>query len=249
MTSVDQAFPESDSTGMSVAEALRERFTRALHELAHCRDLLDSREIPHESSMSCDLKDHSDVLQVVSPPALSPHAAAAAASSGSPARAGVAAVGAPSTSSGGGGVGAFAVAAAPIAASATAALPASDVEDRRERERLEEELSMAKALLMLSNVSLSMDLDVSDGAEPPPAQVINLKGSRRLIQCLIAMKQKISLLNQQYLLLRGDVLYLSHEMSVCRHWVMQSFRTAMQHQTQEHTSLQSRFERLSKVLN
>merc|ERR1711920_905091 len=96
-------------------------------------------------------------------------------------------------------------------------------------DQLEEELSMAKALLMLNNV--------------------NLKGSRRLIQQLITLKQKVSLLNQQYLLLRGDMLYLSHEMNVCRHWVLQSFCMAMQHQCQENSSLQTRFERLSKVLN
>ncbi|CAK0832398.1 unnamed protein product [Prorocentrum cordatum] len=118
--------------------------------------------------------------------------------------------------------------------------------EARERERLEEELSMAKALLMLNNVTLNMDLEHD---QVTAAQVIELKGSRQLIQLLITLKQKVSLLKQQYLLLRGDMLYLNHEMSVCRHWMMQSFRMAMQHQSQENSSLQTRFERLSKVLN
>merc|ERR1711862_453992 len=110
-----------------------------------------------------------------------------------------------------------------------------------------EDLSMAKALLMLNNMQLAMDLN-EDGETRAP-QAVTLKGNRHLVQLLITLKQKVSLLNQQYLLLRGDVLYLSHEMSVCRHWVVQSFRMAMQHQSQEHSSLQTRFERLSKVLN
>eukprot|EP00401_Gymnodinium_catenatum_P065021 CAMPEP_0117539052 /NCGR_PEP_ID=MMETSP0784-20121206/42790_1 /TAXON_ID=39447 /ORGANISM="" /LENGTH=357 /DNA_ID=CAMNT_0005335675 /DNA_START=83 /DNA_END=1156 /DNA_ORIENTATION=- len=126
---------------------------------------------------------------------------------------------------------------------------ARDVKESREKERLEEELSMAKALLMLSNVSLSMDLDLDDGADAPLHEVVRLKGGRRLLHMLIALKQKVSLLNRQCLLLRGDVLYLNHEMNVCRHWVMQSFRTAMLHHSQEQSSLQTRFERLSKVLN
>merc|ERR1711953_719848 len=104
--------------------------------------------------------------------------------------------------------------------------------------RLEEELSVAKALLMLSNVSMSMYLDLDDSA-PQQTEVLRLKGNPRLIQLLIALKQKVSLLNQQYLLLRGDMLYLNHEMSVCRNWIMQSLRTAMQHQSQEHSSLQT----------
>merc|ERR1712217_542804 len=101
----------------------------------------------------------------------------------------------------------------------------------------------AKALLMLNNVTLNMDFDKNEAADTTAAQVVNLKGSRHLIQLLITLKQKVSLLNQQYLLLRGDMLYLSHEMSVCRHWVLQSFRLAMQQQLQEHSSLQTRFER------
>lgn len=116
-------------------------------------------------------------------------------------------------------------------------------------ERLEVELSMAKALLMLSNVSLDMDFDRDGPIDISAAQVIKLKGNRHLIQLLITLKQKVALLNQQYLLLRGDMLYLNHEMQVCRQWVLQSLRSAMQHQSQEHSSLQTRFERLSKVLN
>jgi len=108
---------------------------------------------------------------------------------------------------------------------------------------------MAKALLMLSNVHLNMDFDHEEAGEAPATQPVSLKGNRRLVQALITLKQKVSLLNQQYLLLRGDMLYLSHEMNVCRHWVLQSFRMAMQHQSQEHSTLQTRFERLSKVLN
>jgi len=120
----------------------------------------------------------------------------------------------------------------------------------RDRRKLEEDLSMAKALLMLSNVHLNMDFDhEASEAQVPPAQPVSLKGNRKLVQALITLKQKVSLLNQQYLLLRGDMLYLSHEMNVCRHWVLQSFKMAMQHQSQEHSSLQTRFERLAKVLN
>merc|ERR1712085_209672 len=99
---------------------------------------------------------------------------------------------------------------------------------------------------MLNNVTLNMHLEHE---QMTAAQVIELKGSRQLIQALITLKQKVSLLRQQYLLLRGDMLYLSHEMNVCRHWVLQSFKMAMQHQSQEHSNLQSRFERPSKVLN
>jgi len=126
-----------------------------------------------------------------------------------------------------------------------------DTEERLRCENLEEELSMAKALLMLNNVTLHMDFnqDEAGAGAASAAQVVRLKGSRHLIQLLITLKQKVSLLNQQYLLLRGDMLYLSHEMSVCRHWILQSFRAAMQHQFNEHSSLQTRFERLSKVLN
>eukprot|EP00434_Breviolum_minutum_P034351 symbB.v1.2.030400.t1/scaffold3420.1/size57189/8 len=40
----------------------------------------------------------------------------------------------------------------------------------------------------------------------------------------------VALLNQQYLLLRGDMLYLKHEMDVCKNWVQQSVRTALQSQ-------------------
>jgi hypothetical protein len=118
----------------------------------------------------------------------------------------------------------------------------------REKERLEEELSMAKALLMLNNVSVNMDFDEEDAPVGSAAEVVKLKGSRHLIQLLLTLKQKVSLLHQQYILLRGDMLYLNHEMNVCRHWILQSFRMAMQHQSQEHSSLQTRFERLSKVL-
>eukprot|EP00439_Symbiodinium_sp_Y106_P082513 s2127_g21.t4 len=35
---------------------------------------------------------------------------------------------------------------------------------------------------------------------------------------------QVALLNQQYLLLRGDMLYLKHEMNVCKNWVQQSVR-------------------------
>lgn len=122
-------------------------------------------------------------------------------------------------------------------------------EHEREKERLEVELSMAKALLMLNNVNMSIDLDEDRGASSSAAEVVSLKGSRQLINLLLTLKQKVSLLHQQYLLLRGDLLYMNHEMSVCRHWILQSFRMAMQQQSQEHSSLQSRFERLSKVLN
>merc|ERR1712113_258574 len=97
--------------------------------------------------------------------------------------------------------------------------------------------------------NLNMDFDQDEAGEVPAAQQVRLKGNRKLIQMLISLKQKVSLLNQQNLLLRGDVLYLSHEMNVTRHWVLQSFRMAMQHQSDEHNSLQTRFERLSKVLN
>jgi len=118
----------------------------------------------------------------------------------------------------------------------------------RDKERLEVELSMAKALLMLNNVNVNLDFDQEDASIGSAADVVKLKGSRHLIQLLLTLKQKVSLLNQQYLLLRGDMLYMNHEMNVCRHWILQSFRMAMQHQSQEHSSLQTRFERLSKVL-
>eukprot|EP00929_Paragymnodinium_shiwhaense_P037325 TRINITY_DN19905_c0_g1_i1.p1 TRINITY_DN19905_c0_g1~~TRINITY_DN19905_c0_g1_i1.p1 ORF type:complete len:395 (+),score=108.67 TRINITY_DN19905_c0_g1_i1:60-1187(+) len=247
---------------------LRERFLRALRELEQCRQLLDERGIPHKSELSCKPEDHADVLQpldggpvvaatgalpaeteVATAATAAPAAATAATASAAPAQAKakseqpglspeaaeIAGVGVASSSQG------------PAKAGGLAAEQESSA--RRESERLEEELSTAKALLMLSNVSLRMDLDLDDEAGRPAPQVVHLKGSRKLIQCLIALKQKVALLNQQYLLLRGDMLYLNHEMNVCRHWILQSFRTAMQHQSQEHSSLQSRFERLSKVLN
>lgn len=118
----------------------------------------------------------------------------------------------------------------------------------REKERLEVELSMAKALLMLNNVNINMDFDQEEAPAGSAAEVVKLKGSKNLIKLLLTLKQKVSLLNQQYLLLRGDMLYMNHEMNVCRHWILQSFRIAMQHQSQEHSTLQTRFERLSKVL-
>lgn len=121
-------------------------------------------------------------------------------------------------------------------------------EGEKSTEDLETELSMAKALLLLNNVTLSMNFDSEDD-RPVRTQQQVLKGNRHLIHLLITLKQKVTLLNQQYLLLRGDMLYLNHEMNVLRHWILQSFRMAMQHQSQEHTSLQTRFERLSKVLN
>merc|ERR1719197_2175617 len=108
---------------------------------------------------------------------------------------------------------------------------------------------------MLNNVSLSINLDRDESSAAGAAatteapEVVTLKGNPALIQLLITLKQKVSLLNQQYLLLRGDMLYLNHEMNVCRHWIMQSFRMAMHQQLQDHSSLQTRFERLSKVLN
>ncbi|CAL1169830.1 unnamed protein product [Cladocopium goreaui] len=95
---------------------------------------------------------------------------------------------------------------------------------------LKEELSMAKALLMLSNVSLSMDLESSSAEEVSAPEVVRLKGNPRLIQLLITLRQKVALLKQQYLLLRGDMLYLKHEMNVCKNWVQQSVRTALQSQ-------------------
>ncbi|CAE7325273.1 XYLT1 [Symbiodinium pilosum] len=108
-------------------------------------------------------------------------------------------------------------------ASATAQPTVEEVD----RSQLKEELSMAKALLMLNNVSLCMDLD--EGAEDlSAAEVVRLKGNPRLIQLLITLKQKVALLNQQYLLLRGDMLYLKHEMNVCKNWVQQSVRSALQ---------------------
>jgi len=137
----------------------------------------------------------------------------------------------------------------PVAAvSQTAAGSAAGIAVQEQREMLEEELSMAKALLMLNNVTLNMDFD-QEGQAASATEIVTLRGNPRLIQLLITLKQKVTLLNRQYLLLRGDMLYLNHEMNVCRHWVLQSFRAAMQHQSSEHSSLQSRFERLSKVLN
>ena len=99
-----------------------------------------------------------------------------------------------------------------------------------EHSQLKEELSMAKALLMLSNVSLSMDLESPVAEDMSAPEVVRLKGNPRLIQLLITLKQKVALLNQQYLLLRGDMLYLKHEMDVCKNWVQQSVRTALQSQ-------------------
>jgi len=141
------------------------------------------------------------------------------------------------------------LASSPVAAaSQTAAASTAGFAAQEQSEMLEEELSMAKALLMLNNVTLNMDFD-QEGQAASAAEIVTLRGNPRLIQLLITLKQKITLLNRQYLLLRGDMLYLNHEMNVCRHWVLQSFRAAMQHQSSEHSSLQSRFERLSKVLN
>eukprot|EP00435_Cladocopium_sp_Y103_P033074 s1344_g8.t1 len=102
--------------------------------------------------------------------------------------------------------------------------------DQAVEHSLKEELSMAKALLMLSNVSLSMDLESSSAEEVSAPEVVRLKGNPRLIQLLITLRQKVALLNQQYLLLRGDMLYLKHEMNVCKNWVQQSVRTALQSQ-------------------
>jgi hypothetical protein len=136
----------------------------------------------------------------------------------------------------------------PVAAAPQTATDAAGVAVQEHIEKFEEELSMAKALLMLNNVTLNMDFD-QEGQASSASEIVTLRGNPRLIQLLVTLKQKVTLLNRQYLLLRGDMLYLNHEMNVCRHWVLQSFRAAMQHQSSEHSSLQSRFERLSKVLN
>ncbi|CAL1169829.1 unnamed protein product [Cladocopium goreaui] len=115
----------------------------------------------------------------------------------------------------------------PVLASSSAV---PKVGDQALEHSLKEELSMAKALLMLSNVSLSMDLESSSAEEVSAPEVVRLKGNPRLIQLLITLRQKVALLKQQYLLLRGDMLYLKHEMNVCKNWVQQSVRTALQSQ-------------------
>mmetsp|Transcript_54146 Transcript_54146/g.125982 ORF Transcript_54146/g.125982 Transcript_54146/m.125982 type:complete len:247 (+) Transcript_54146:32-772(+) len=237
-----------------LVSALRERLAKGLQELAACRALLELHKIPHSSTFSARPQDHTDVLEPQVP--LSPEQSSSSSSS----------------TAGGDGLGELprpAVSSAPeevapradaseagiapqegCQEAAGAVLDAPDMEaEVRKRENLEEELSMAKALLMLNNVSLHLDLDQDRAEATSAAEVVRLKGNRHLIQLLITLQQKVSLLNQQYLLLRGDMMYLSHEMSVCRHWILQSFRTAMQQQSNEHTSLQTRFERLSKVLN
>lgn len=259
--------------------ALRERLGRCLQELSTCRALLVAHRVPHEAAFSARLEDHDDVLgppaavdwdglaragdsDSQAAQATRPGAADAgetvdveASAAGSALSAAVQSAAADLGAAPGwlarplveevlvpSGHSAEASALAPVQATALDA-------EAREREMLEEELSMAKALLMLNNVSINMDFDQDEGGQASAAQVVNLKGSRHLIQLLITLKQKVSLLKQQYLLLRGDMLYLNHEMNVCRHWVLQSFRAAMQHMSNEHSSLQTRFERLSKVLN
>lgn len=202
-----------------LVELLRKRLAGALVELDTCRALLRAHEIPYSSEFGANFDDHADLLKVSVEVPEAPDAEQHESRHEQP-----------ETSNRG-----------PEPPSLVRAVPGSV----RERE-LEEELSTAKALLMLNNVTLSMDFD-SDPLDASPG--VKLRGSPHLIQLLITLNQKVSLLKQQYMLLRGDMLYLSHEMSVCRHWVLQSFRMAMQHQAQEHRSLQTRFERLSKVLN
>mmetsp|Transcript_26556 Transcript_26556/g.57666 ORF Transcript_26556/g.57666 Transcript_26556/m.57666 type:complete len:284 (-) Transcript_26556:79-930(-) len=229
------------------------------------------------SSISCNLEDHADVLidpslsgptvssPLVAAPITEAAAAAAAAaatasssSSSSAARRCPGPGGTTGTASASASAAAAAAAAAAEAAlaacSAGSAASSSEWEARpttaaatADKVRLEEELSVAKALLMLNGVQLSMDLNDDALLEEPT--VTQVKGNRKLIQALLTLQQKVSLLNQQYLLLRGDMLYLSNEMNVCRHWVVQSFRAALQSQSQDASNLQTRFERLSKVLN
>mmetsp|Transcript_74434 Transcript_74434/g.197723 ORF Transcript_74434/g.197723 Transcript_74434/m.197723 type:complete len:264 (-) Transcript_74434:84-875(-) len=256
--------------GARLVALLRERLLRGLNELAACRELLDSHGIFCDTAFGARPEDHSDVLEcqlrgaegalgegagtepldagAVARLAAGSGAAPSTPSSTSSARGPSAA---PASAAGHGALTAATAAQAQLAPGAGLEGSAVDTEERLRCENLEEELSMAKALLMLNNVTLHMDFnqDEAGAGAASAAQVVRLKGSRHLIQLLITLKQKVSLLNQQYLLLRGDMLYLSHEMSVCRHWILQSFRAAMQHQFNEHSSLQTRFERLSKVLN
>lgn len=265
----DAQLPLDDSAVL--VSTLRERLARSLQELSSCRELLRRHEIPYESAFSGELDDHADVLEApcmtgnkviqevgCGTASFSPAILEEAGVAASLLTAGVE----PAMMSEPTSVSSQEVTGPPAAAellvpagtqniqatTGSVAAPVLQVKSR-EHERLEEELSMAKALLMLNNVTLNMDFDHDEGGDTSAVQVVNLKGSRRLIQLLITLKQKVSLLNQQYLLLRGDMLYLNHEMNVCRHWVLQSFRAAMLHQSSEHSSLQSRFERLSKVLN
>lgn len=217
---------------------LRSRLVDSLQNLAACRGRLLKldQEIPVSGSMlSCKLEDHADVLGPGSAAVWDSRATAQERSSHD---AGFDASSDLDRPRG------FDHSSFPDCGAGDA-VRGFDVE--LDNNRLEGELSMAKALLMLNNVQLTMDLSTEDNQAPP--QPVHLKGNARLIKALVTLRQKVALLNQQYLLLRGDMLYLSHEMTVCKQWVNQSFGMALQSQCQDVSSLQTRFERLSKVLN
>eukprot|EP00397_Hematodinium_sp_SG-2012_P047112 GEMP01053453.1.p1 GENE.GEMP01053453.1~~GEMP01053453.1.p1 ORF type:complete len:208 (+),score=53.02 GEMP01053453.1:42-665(+) len=113
---------------------------------------------------------------------------------------------------------------------------------------LEEELNATRALLLLKNVNLSPSRGNADNDTVDIGLSFG-RGHQGLIKALLILQQKVKLLQQQYLLLRGDMVYLNQEMHVGIKWVMSSFKGAMCSQLQEHNSLQVRLERLAKVLN
>mmetsp|Transcript_25652 Transcript_25652/g.59772 ORF Transcript_25652/g.59772 Transcript_25652/m.59772 type:complete len:339 (-) Transcript_25652:163-1179(-) len=237
-----EAGAQADSTSQMVME-LRTRLAQALNDMAVCRQALAHAKIPHQGTMSCRPEDHDDVLCGLRAEA------SIAPDVGQVPEAALMGAETPRSQS--------SSSRQPLSPSAKVQAHASALEEATAGaagtvERLEEELSMAKALLLLNNVKLNVDIDKqSPGASGSASggEALTLKANLPLVQQLIVLKQKVSLMKQQYLLLRGDMLYLGHEMHICRHWVMQSFRMAMAHQSQEQNSLQTRFERLSKVLN
>lgn len=121
---------------------------------------------------------------------------------------------------------------------AGAALPKSQTE-------LQEELSIVKAVMLMNDVKVKVDLK-RDGEQNKET---TLRGDPEMLKALMTLKQKVELMRRVHLLLRGDVLYLAQEMRASRQWMLQSFQAAMEHQMQEHNSLQTRLDRLSKVLN
>jgi len=106
-------------------------------------------------------------------------------------------------------------------------------------ETLDAELSTTRALLMLKTI-LPGKATYETGAG------LVCESNRGLVNALLTLQQKVKLLEQQYLLLRGDVLYMSQEIRAGTARIATSFKSAISSQLQEQSSLKERLERLAK---
>lgn len=212
-------------TFRSTINELQARLTRGLQELNTCRSLLADNGIRYDQNFSCSLEDHADVLELCMLPVENEGSSteAGGVTQCSMSSCAVDALPLPSPNT----VPALTVpseALGTTSPNSNIAQVSGPTVELREHERLKEELSIAKALLMLNNTTLNMDFDHN---ESTGNQVINLRGNSRMMHQFIALKQKVCLLSQQCLVLRGDLLYLQHEMNVCHRWVLQSCSAAM----------------------